>query len=120
MEKIIEKCLAKYSHDINLDKKLIIDRMHKFQKYKEERREKERLYSIMAAFLIDLPDVPLIDIQVLTTHWEAVNRWHVEEDKKLVQVIDMIKKECRLNQWYFSFFDVPDLLVKKNLWGKDL
>ena len=70
MEKIIERSLLKYSHDINLDKQLIIDWMHQFQKFKEDRREKEKLQTVVVTFLKELPDIPLLDISVLTNHWD--------------------------------------------------
>lgn len=34
-------------------------------------------------------------------------------------LIDSIKQECVMNQHYFSFFEIPDLIVKKNYSRKD-
>ena len=43
-----------------------------------------------------------------------------EEGKRLSRWIDIIKKECRIDGIYFSFFEVPDLLVKKKVTGADM
>lgn len=31
----------------------------------------------------------------------------------------IVKTECVLNQYYFSFYDIPDLIVKKKYQRKD-
>jgi hypothetical protein len=33
--------------------------------------------------------------------------------------VTVVKSECVLNSYYFSFFDIPDLIVKKKYNRKD-
>lgn len=47
-------------------------------------------------------------------------RKHKEESKTLEKTIDAIFKECKMNHKFFSFFEIPDFLMKKQLNQKDL
>ncbi len=33
----------------------------------------------------------------------------------LADVVEQIKAECVLNQHFFNFFDIPDLIIKRKL-----
>ena len=35
------------------------------------------------------------------------------------EFVAQIKQECVMKQFYFSFFDIPDLIIKKNYSRKD-
>lgn len=52
--------------------------------------------------------------------FELYMRKHKEEAKHLESIIDAIYKECKMNTKFFSFFDIPEFLIKKSLSKRDL
>lgn len=84
-----------------------------------ERTEKEE--KIANDFLCQLPDSghTILEVKDLERVLEADQRNFKSETNVLREFATTVRSECVMNQHYFSFYDIPDLIVKKRYPRKD-
>jgi hypothetical protein len=84
----------------------------------KDRAEKEE--RIITNFLCQLPEtssiVEIKDLERILDNETKQNRGVITLLRDFAQVV---RTECVLNQYFFSFYDIPDLIVKKKYQRKD-
>ena len=118
-KKIREK-LDKYRNDFNIEKEKIIECILNYDKLMEFKDKLEKEERITCNFLAQLPDNnPILEIKDVEKILENENRSFKLEMNLLRDFIAVVKTECVLNHYFFSFYDIPELIIKKRYQKKD-
>jgi len=115
-EKKINEALTNYKKTISLGKENIFATQLHFAIFKRSRRTNEDFETTINRFLLECPSHQAV-IQyhhVWSTYQTYANRV-TEGNKLLGKVVEQICKECKMAGQRFSFYDIPDLLVKREM-----
>lgn len=66
-----------------------------------------------------IPETPIIELNDLRRAFETENTQFAANMKLLQDFIEQVKSECVLNQHFFNFFDIPDLIIKRKFTPKE-
>lgn len=103
--------LDKYIKNFNIDKDKVEICKSDFEELLKERYEKEYKEDMLNDFLLKLNDFKFIEIRDLRQCLEQYKYDFAEESTKLRTFVDKISRECILDQHYFSFYDIPDMIL---------
>lgn len=102
------------------DKKLLVKCDENYEEFCDNHKNHVRETKIINNFLCELPDGSnSIEIADLERMQKAESIKTSSKIKMLENFIQAVKNECVINQKYFIFFDIPDLIVKKKYSRKD-
>ena len=87
---------------------------------KAARKQMECEEEVLNQFLSNLKETSVADMFILTEAFDTYMRKKSEEHRVMEDLVNSIYKECKMNINFFSFYDVPDLLVKKKFQKQNL
>ncbi|CAI2379134.1 unnamed protein product [Moneuplotes crassus] len=111
-EQEIEEITAKYSREITVDKELLEQCIKDFSDLTRDRHETIKQENCLNNFLLELKDFKLLEIRDLRKCMENHLTKFYDDFTMLNTFVERVSRECVLNQFFFSFFDVADLVVK--------
>jgi len=129
--KKLREVFEKSSNDINIEKEKVKDCIVHYNQFVEDNNRLEKEEKIVIGFLCLIPGF------TEQPNSKAVSTTQVLEIKDLERVLDnetkvfkteinvlreftnVVKFECVLNQYFFSFYDIPELIVKKKYQRKE-
>ncbi len=118
-KRVIE-ALDKFSEDFNMEKQLVANCQRDFVDLVEGLHEKEKEEKISNDFLTKINEgLQVIEIKDLSRLLDNEEKIIKQDMRVLREFAGLVKTECVLNSHYFSFFDVPDLIIKKRYQKKD-
>jgi len=117
--KKLKEVFHKLNDDFTIEKEKVLGCLYKFNKMLEDKEKVEKEERIINDFLITVPETLMIEIKDLQRTMTNDSSIFQQDMKVLRDFITVIKSECVLNSYYFSFYDIPDLIVKKKYQRKD-
>lgn len=86
----------------------------------EDKEKYVKEEKIINNFLMQLPEnAQILEIKDVEKILESQSKNYKQEATLFNDFITIVKTQCVLNQHYFSFFDIPDLIVKRKYSRKD-
>jgi hypothetical protein len=120
--KRLRGAFEKTQDDFNIEKEKVIACVIDYNQFEEAKDRTEKEEKIVNDFLCQLPDGvghQILEIKDLERLLENETRNFKQESNLLREFAMTVRSECVMNQHFFSFFDVPDLILKKKYPKKD-
>lgn len=119
--KALREMMAKNLESFSMDKERMQACINQFNEFAEDLQSLTKDNKIINNFLTELSDasnhlLKLEDFDVVTKNITNAN---TQRKSMIDDFITAVKQECVLNQHFFSFFDIPDLIVKRQISRKD-
>ena len=121
--KRLRAAFEKTQDDFNIEKEKVIACVIDYNQFSEAKERTEKEEKIINDFLCQLPEGgighQILEIKDLERILENDSRAFKLETTLLRDFSAVVRTECVMNQHYFSFYDIPDLIVKKKYQRKD-
>ena len=116
--------MERHQEDFNMEKERVIACVLSFLQFYEDKEQVEREEKIINDFLCCLPDGgsvghQILEIKDLERVLDNETRSFKLESALLREFAATVRAECVMEQNFFSFYDIPDLIVKKKYQRKD-
>lgn len=111
-QKQVFEVILKYQEELSLDKELVENCKNDYIEMIESRHNYVKDEHILNDFLVTLDDTKILEIRDLKKGLDNYRTNFFRDHAMLNAFVDKVCRECVLNQHFFSFFDVADLLVK--------
>lgn len=85
------------------------------EQYSKERKE-EKIINDLLAKLPETTYAEVNDVERIIGHEEETFKTNLSV---MARFVEQVKTECVMQQFYFSFYTVPEMLVKKRTTKKD-
>ena len=108
----LNQILSKYVEDLSIDKEKVQACLSDFHELMDNTKMNNNNERILNDFLLHLKEFKILEIRDLK---KTLDQFRIEkgyDHAMLSEFVEKICRECVLNQHYFSFFDVPDMIVK--------
>ena len=116
----VRAAFEKYQDDFNIEKDKVIGCVIHYNQFVEELERLVKEEAVVFGFLCQLPDSSqVLEIKDLERVLDLETRQNKLEVTLLREFAAVVRAECVLNQYFFSFYDLPDLIVKKKYQRKD-
>jgi len=106
-----------------MEKERVIACVLSFLQFYEDKEQIEREEKIINDFLCQMPEGgighQIMEIKDLERVLENETRTYKVENSLLREFAATVRAECVMEQNFFSFYDIPDLIVKKKFQRKD-
>jgi len=106
-----------------MEKERVIACVLSFLQFYEDKEQIEKEEKIINDFLCQMPEGgighQIMEIKDLERVLENETRTYKVENSLLREFAATVRAECVMEQNFFSFYDIPDLIVKKKLQRKD-
>lgn len=113
----VKQAFEKHQDDFNFEKDKVIGCVLDFNQFNEEKEQIEKEEKIINDFLCQLPEGgighQIIEVKDLERVLDNETRAFKLESTLLRDFAAIVRAECVLEQNFFSFYDIPDLIVKK-------
>ena len=119
--KLLREFFSKAIDNFNLEKERVRDCITRYHGFSEEMVHLAKQNKLVNNFLSELPQNAQTILQ-LDDLDKLVKTAQIKDQHKISvmqEFITNVKQECVMNQHFFSFFDIPDLIVKKGYSRKD-
>jgi hypothetical protein len=114
---------AKMQDDFNIEKERVIACVIDYTQFLEEKEDIEREEKVVNDFLASLPEDrvshSILEIKDIERLLENDMRQFKVEYNLLKDFSTVVKTECVMKSVFFSFYDIPDLIIKKRYPRKD-
>lgn len=118
--KKVRTAFEKYQDDFNIEKDKVISCVIDYTQFVEQLDRAVKEEQIIFGFLCQLPETSqILEIKDLERILDTETRQNRVEINLLRDFAAVVRTECVLNQYFFSFYDIPDLIVKKKYQRKD-
>lgn len=121
--KKLRAAFEKTQDDFNIEKEKVIACVIDYNQFHEAKERTEKEEKIINEFLCQLPEGgighQILEIKDLERLLESETRSFKSETTLLKEFATVVRSECVMNQHYFSFYDIPDLIIKKKYQRKD-
>lgn len=121
--KKLREAFEKRQDDFNIEKEKVIACVIDYNQFKEAKERCEKEEKIINDFLCQLPEGgighQILEIKDLERVLENETRAFKLESQLLRDFAGVVRTECVMNQHFFSFYDIPDLIVKKKYQRKE-
>lgn len=104
--------LSRYHKELSMDKDMIEKCKGDLLELMENRNAAVKSERTLNDFLLTLKDFKILEIRDVKKGLDTYKSVFYNNHAMLNDFVDKISRECVLNQHFFSFFDVPDLIVK--------
>ena len=112
--KKLREAFEQFKNDFNIEKEKIIECILYYDKFTEDKDRIEKEEKIINNFLNSIPEsAQILEIKDIERILDNELKNFKQEMTCLRDYIAVVKSECVLNQYFFSFYDIPDLIVKK-------
>lgn len=106
-----------------MEKERVIACVLSFLQFYEDKEQVEKEEKIINDFLCQMPDGgighQIMEIKDLERVLENETRTYKVENSLLREFAATVRAECVMEQNFFSFYDIPDLIIKKKFQRKD-
>ena len=106
-----------------MEKERVIACVLSFLQFYEDKEQVEKEEKIINDFLCQMPEGgighQIMEIKDLERVLENETRTYKVENSLLREFAATVRAECMMEQNFFSFYDIPDLIVKKKFQRKD-
>ena len=106
-----------------MEKERVIACVLSFLQFYEDKEQVEREEKIINDFLCQMPEGgighQIMEIKDLERVLENETRTYKVENSLLREFAATVRAECVMEQNFFSFYDIPDLIIKKKFQRKD-
>ena len=106
-----------------MEKERVIACVLSFLQFYEDKEQVEKEEKIINDFLCQMPEGgighQIMEIKDLERVLENETRTYKVENSLLREFAATVRAECVMEQNFFSFYDIPDLIVKKKFQRKD-
>lgn len=106
-----------------MEKERVIACVLSFLQFYEDKEQIEKEEKIINDFLCQMPEGgighQIMEIKDLERVLENETRTYKVENSLLREFAATVRAECVMEQNFFSFYDIPDLIVKKKFQRKD-
>lgn len=118
--KKLREVFIKFSHDFTIEKDKVLDCIIHYNQYCEDKTSFEIQEKVVNDFLCMLPEsAQILEIKDLERVLDNEQKNFKQESNIMRDFAQVVRSECVLNSYYFSFYDIPDLIVKKKYPRKD-
>lgn len=119
--KRLRAAFEKTQDDFNIEKEKVIACVIDYNQFHEAKERTEKEEKIANDFLALLPETghQILEIKDLERLLENETRAFKLDSNLLREFATTVRSECVMNQHYFSFYDIPDLIIKKKYPKKD-
>jgi len=119
--KRLRAAFEKTQDDFNIEKEKVIACVIDYNQFHEAKERTEKEEKIANDFLALLPESghQILEIKDLERLLETEIRGFRLETNLLREFATTVRSECVMNQHFFSFYDIPDLIIKKKYPKKD-
>jgi hypothetical protein len=115
--------MERHQEDFNMEKERVIACVLSFLQFYEDKEQVEKEEKIINDFLCQMPDGgighQIMEIKDLERVLENETRTYKDENSLLREFAATVRAECVMEQNFFSFYDIPDLIIKKKFQRKD-
>jgi hypothetical protein len=115
--------MERHQEDFNMEKERVIACVLSFLQFYEDKEQIEKEEKIINDFLCQMPEGgighQIMEIKDLERVLENETRTYKVENSLLREFAATVRAECVMEQNFFSFYDIPDLIVKKKFQRKD-
>ena len=115
--------MERHQEDFNMEKERVIACVLSFLQFYEDKEQVEKEEKIINDFLCQMPDGgighQIMEIKDLERVLENETRTYKVENSLLREFAATVRAECVMEQNFFSFYDIPDLIIKKKFQRKD-
>jgi len=115
--------MERHQEDFNMEKERVIACVLSFLQFYEDKEQVEKEEKIINDFLCQMPEGgighQIMEIKDLERVLENETRTYKVENSLLREFAATVRAECVMEQNFFSFYDIPDLIVKKKFQRKD-
>lgn len=111
-QKQLYQILSKYHQDLSIEKDKVETCVNDFTELIDNRKKYMKNERILNDFLLNLKEFKILEIRDMR---KTMDNYRIEkgnEHAMLTEFVDKICRECVLNHHYFSFFDIPDMILK--------
>jgi hypothetical protein len=119
----LKTAMERHQEDFNMEKERVIACVLSFIQFYEDKEQVEKDEKIINDFLCQLPDGgighQILEIKDLERVLDNEVRTFKQEGTLLREFAATVRAECVMEQNFFSFYDIPDLIVKKKYTRKD-
>jgi hypothetical protein len=117
----VRAAFEKLQDDFNIEKDKVLSCIIDYNQFVESKNRAEKEQKTINDFLCQLPDSShlVLEIKDLERVLDQETRQVRAEIALLREFSQVVRTECVLNAHYFSFYDIPDLIVKKKYQRKD-
>jgi hypothetical protein len=107
--------LLQAKREFNFETEYVQQCLVSFDGVQEEQTAKMREQRHLNMFLLLLPEQAKYDVQDLEKLQDLKEKEHRVDLKLLQDFVVLVKQECVMDKYFFSFFDIPDMIVRHNL-----
>ena len=119
----LKTAMERHQEDFNMEKERVIACVLSFLQFYEDKEQIEKEEKIINDFLCQLPDGgighQILEIKDIERVLDNETRSFKLESSLLREFAAIVRAECVMEQNFFSFYDIPDLIVKKKYSRKD-
>jgi DNA repair exonuclease SbcCD ATPase subunit len=113
----LKTAMERHQEDFNMEKERVIACVLSFLQFYEDKEQVEKEEKIINDFLCQLPDGgighQILEIKDIERVLDNETRSFKVESTLLRDFAAIVRAECVMEQNFFSFYDIPDLIVKK-------
>lgn len=114
MKASIRDRLDKAQNEFTFEVDVIIKTLEIYTAFHEGLEARIKTEKVINNFLSDMPKTgAVIEPSELDRHINNKKRKFDEDGKVLREFVQAVKTECVMDQTFFSFFEIPDLIVRK-------
>jgi len=119
----LKAAFAKTQDDFNIEKEMVIACVIDYNQFLEEKEDIEKEEKTINDFLCQLPEGgishQILEIKDLDRVLENEVRIFKAETGMLRDFAAVVRTECVMKGQFFSFYDIPDLIIKKRYQRKE-
>ena len=114
MKGSIRDRLDKAQNEFTFEVDVIMKTLEIYTAFHEGLEARIKAEKVINNFLSDMPQTgAIIETGEMDRHIQTKRRKFDEESKVLAEFVQAVKTECVMDQTFFSFFEIPDLIVRK-------
>mmetsp|Transcript_13206 Transcript_13206/g.20584 ORF Transcript_13206/g.20584 Transcript_13206/m.20584 type:complete len:571 (+) Transcript_13206:73-1785(+) len=119
--KLLREVMEKSLENFNLDRDKVQDCILKFNTYSDDMKTTQWENKIVNNYLAELYESSnhILNLDDLDKVLKNIQNRFQNKKVLIHDFVSSVKQECVMNQHFFSFFDIPDLIVKKKISRKD-
>ena len=111
-QKQVLDLLGKYVQDMSIDKDKVETWQTDYFELIDKRKIDQRNENTLNDFLLRLKEFKILEIRDFKNCYDKFKNEFYDDQAMLNEFVEKVWRECVLNQYYFSLFDLPDFIVK--------
>lgn len=117
--KKVREEFQKYLHDFEHDRDPILDCQVLYQNLIEDLNKARKEERVTNDLLAQLPDAIVLEISLIEKIVDSLQSNFNAEVRVMERFAGWVRSDIIINQFYFNFFDIPELIVKRGVSKRD-